>query len=134
MANLSLREAVKSFNVSRPTLTKSLNSGKLSGVRNGKGQWEIDPAELSRVYHPRKEEVANPSREEQVETTTSNSSSAQEIERLKADLALAMARAEAAEILAQERAERIEDLRRMLPFPSHPKQKSRFFWPWSNSR
>ena len=46
MANVSIREAVKIYQVSRPTLTKALKTGKVSGVQDGKGQWQIDPAEL----------------------------------------------------------------------------------------
>lgn len=132
MANLSLREAVKIFDVSRPTLTKAINSGKLSGVRNGKGQWEIDPAELSRAYRTRGTDHVKDGIGEQGKFTTENTSLAGELAKLKADLALAEARAEAAEKLAQERAERIDDLRRMLPPPQVP--KPRLKWPWKKSQ
>ena len=128
MKNLSLREAVKLFDVSRPTLTKALNTGKLSGIRNTKGQWEISPSELTRVYRPRNVETADHSNSEQVKFTTSNSLPNADFDKLKAELALAEARAEAAEKLAQERAERIEDLRRMLP-PPHT-STTRSLWPW----
>lgn len=117
MKNLSLREAVKAFDVSRPTLTKAINSGKLSGTRNSKGQWEISSSELARVYQPRTTQGETLDRGEQANFTTPNTNVSLEIERLRADLALAEARAEAAEKLAQERADRIEDLRRMLPAP-----------------
>jgi len=53
VANVSIREAVKFYRVSRPTLSKALKSGTISGVKDSKGQWEIDPAELARVYQPR---------------------------------------------------------------------------------
>lgn len=53
MALLSLREAERRFDVTRPTLTKALNSGKISGTKNDKGHWTIDTAELARVYKPR---------------------------------------------------------------------------------
>jgi hypothetical protein len=53
MALLSLREAERRFDVTRPTLTKALNSGKISGRKNDKGHWTIDHAELARVYAPR---------------------------------------------------------------------------------
>lgn len=131
MAKLSLREAVKLFDVSRPTLTKSLNSGRLSGVRNGKGQWEIDPAELARIYKPREPEVANDGKDEPGELATSNTPGPAELDRLKSALALAEARADSAEKLAQERAERIEDLRRLLPPPevANPR-RPRWQWPW----
>lgn len=132
MKNLSLREAVKAFNVSRPTLTKSLNNGKLSGVKNGKGQWEISPSELARVYQPRSVNTEIREQAEQVNFTTKNTAQNTEIERLKADLALAEARAEAAEKLAQERADRIEDLRRILPSlaTSEGASRPRGWWPW----
>lgn len=50
VGKLSLREAVKVFDVSRPTLRKSLKSGKVSGVQGGKGHWQVDAAELAHVY------------------------------------------------------------------------------------
>ena len=53
MALLSLREAERRFDVTRPTLTKALNSGKISGTKNDQGHWTIDTAELARVYKPR---------------------------------------------------------------------------------
>ena len=132
MAKLSLREAVKVFDVSRPTLTKSLNSGKLSGVRNGKGQWEIDPAELSRVYQTRQPEMANGGKNESGKLTAVNTPYPTELDRLKSALTLAEARADAAEKLAQERAERIEDLRRLLPPPPEDAtpRRPRWRWPW----
>lgn len=56
MANVSIREAVKFYQVSRPTLSKSLKNGIISGKKDDKGQWQIDPTELARVYQPRKVE------------------------------------------------------------------------------
>ena len=53
MANVSIREAVKLYQVSRPTLTKALKNGKISGIQDDKNQWQIDPAELARAYQPR---------------------------------------------------------------------------------
>jgi len=131
MANLSLREAVKEFNVSRPTLTKSLNSGKLSGVRNGKGQWEIDTSELARVYQRRVVNSEIGGKTEQGKFAGHDVPLSGEIEKLRTALALAEARAEAAEKLAQERSERIEDLRRILPPPNlSASGKPRGLWSW----
>ncbi|AUR02015.1 hypothetical protein [Phaeobacter inhibens] len=56
MPNITLRKAVEEFDVSRPTLTKALKSGKISGEKDGKGAWRVDPSELSRVYNPRRKE------------------------------------------------------------------------------
>ena len=142
MANLSIREAVKHYQVSRPTLTKALKSGKVSGTQDGQGKWSIEPSELTRVYQPRLF-TRNKTELEffgQVpdNLTVTNTLDLAELENLRAQLAelelravKAETRAEAAEVLAKERAERIEDLRRMLPAPDSLKTKRR--WLWSRS-
>ena len=130
MAHLSIREAVKHYQVSRPTLTKALKNGKISGVQDGKGQWQIDPAELARVYNPRETDPVKSVKEEPVNLTAENTPDYMEMERLKGALAVAEARADAAEKLAQERADRIDDLRRMLP-PPNISPRPRWRWPWS---
>jgi len=53
MGKISVREAVKHYQVSRPTLMKHLKSGKLTGSKDGQGTWEIDQSELTRVYKSR---------------------------------------------------------------------------------
>ena len=53
MAKISIREAVEQFQVSRPTLTKALNSGKVSGEKGESGAWLMETSELVRVYQPR---------------------------------------------------------------------------------
>ena len=137
MANLSIREAVKYYKVSRPTLTKALKSGKISGKQDGKGQWSIDPSEMARVYQSRPSTPETSSHHDygknQAKIAVLNTSDQAEMERLKAQLSeielrvvKAETRADAAELLAKERAERIEDLRRMLPVPDQPKRR----WWW----
>lgn len=125
MAKLSIREAVKFYSVSRPTLTKALKNGKLSGVQDGKGHWKIDRSELERVYSARTTDGETLPEN----FTTKNTPENVEIERLKVALSIAETRAEAAERLAQERGERIEDLRRLLPAPS-PAPEKRSIWDW----
>ena len=137
MANLSIREAVKHYQVSRPTLTKALKSGKISGTQDGQGKWSIDPSELARVYQPRLAvadalEPAQPGQPLE-NLTTQNTPDPGELEALRTQLVeielravKAETRADAAELLAKERAERIEDLRRMLPAPDQ--QKKRRWW------
>ena len=134
MANLSIREAVKYYQVSRPTLTKALKSGKISGTQDGQGKWSIDPSELARIYQPRA--VASDASKHvltgqpEAKLATPNTPDPAELEALRARLAdvelravKAETRADAAELLAKERAERIEDLRRMLPPPERPKKR-----------
>lgn len=140
MANLSIREAVKHYQVSRPTLTKALKSGKISGTQDGQGQWSIDPSELSRVYQPRTDTSTAPEQalagQSATIMTAQNTPDPTEFDALRSQLAevelravKAETRADAAELLAKERAERIEDLRRMLPPPEAPKKRR--WWKWS---
>lgn len=132
MANLSIREAVKHFDVSRPTLTKALKSGKVSGSQDDKGQWSIDPAELTRTYKARSGGENN----SPVNLSMKNTPDLVDLYDFRDRLAAAElravtaeTRADAAEVLAKERAERIEDLRRLLPAP--PSTERRRWWPWS---
>ena len=130
MDKLSLREAVKHFAVSRPTLSKALKSGKISGVQDGKGGWTIDPAELARVYPARLGDVVkldNGLAGHLPSVNSHNSVKIDELVGIRAELAAALQRAAVAEALADEREKRIEDLRRMLPAPD---TKPRRWWPW----
>lgn len=130
MANVSIREAVKIYQVSRPTLTKALKNGKISGVQDAKGQWQIDPAELARVYQPRMDSTAKGGKDEPENFTNKNTDLPGEVDTLKTRLAEAEQRAAVAEALAEERGKHIEDLRRMLPAPQEA-QRPGWRWPWS---
>ena len=44
--------AAKAVGKTKSTITKAIASGKLSAVKNDSGAWEIDVAELHRVYPP----------------------------------------------------------------------------------
>ena len=134
VANLSIREAVKHYQVSRPTLTKALKSGKVSGNQDEQGTWSIDPSELARVYQPRTLNQDASAHDLHGKTgealTTLNTPEKIEFEKLRTQLAelelravKAETRADAAELLAQERADRIDDLRRMLPAPESTKKR-----------
>lgn len=127
MAKISLREAAKHFDVSRPTLQKALKSGKISGVQDGQGHWTIDPAELTRVYQPRKAQTEKVDNTIPANLAIKNTPLPGEVEALKARLAEAEQRAAVAEALANERGKHIEDLRRMLPSPAQQRRK---WWRW----
>ena len=49
---LSLGQAAKETGKSKSVISNALKSGRLSGRRNDKGEWEIDPSELFRVFSP----------------------------------------------------------------------------------
>jgi len=50
MSKLSLNRAAKEANVAKKTILEALNSGRMSAGKSDKGHWEIDPAELFRVF------------------------------------------------------------------------------------
>ncbi|MCC8999559.1 MAG: hypothetical protein LM522_08685 [Candidatus Contendobacter sp.] len=49
---LSLSQAAKETGKSKSVIANALKKGWISGKHGVKGQWEIDPAELFRVYAP----------------------------------------------------------------------------------
>lgn len=119
MAKISINEAAKWFDVSRPTLLKHLRNGKITGEKdNGKG-WQIDASELARVYQSRSPSDDNPQPEKlPTVASTLNDDLKAENERLRADLAVASA-------LAEERGKRLDQLVPMLVY-----QRKKRWWPF----
>lgn len=127
MPKLSPRDAVKMYQVSRATLMRALSDGKISAEKTDSGHWQIDAAELARVYAPRT--TGNPvyrtspepigQRETPIEPPLDHA------------LELRLARAEAALEAEREKTallqQNLDDLRRMLPPPD---AKSRRWWSW----
>ena len=67
MPLLSISKAAKQFDVSRPTLQKALKDGTLTGKKvmaGGSESWQIDTAELSRLYALRNPDPADLSRQD----------------------------------------------------------------------
>jgi len=130
MPKLSPREAVKVYQVSRATLTKALLDGKISAEKTDAGHWQIDPAELARLYQPRApQKAASRTIPEQV-----NRSDPDQKPPLDHALELRLARAEAALDAEREKNEllqrNLDDLRRMLPAPDALLPQRRRWWPF----
>jgi excisionase family DNA binding protein len=53
MAKLSLRQAAQQAGVSKSTILRAVQKGRLSAGRTDKGGYSIDPAEVDRVYGDR---------------------------------------------------------------------------------
>ena len=53
---LSLKDAAEAVGMTKPALFKAIKSSRLSAIRNDKGEYQLDPAELFRVYPPPKTE------------------------------------------------------------------------------
>ena len=49
----TMGQAAIDAGVSKATLSRAIKSGKVSAKKNENGGWDIDPAELFRVYPPR---------------------------------------------------------------------------------
>lgn len=130
MTKLSMRQAAATFAVSRTTLTKDLERGKVSGSKDDAGQWRIDHSELLRVYQPRSSaKDARPDHARPID----HAGQGGDPPRPPApdDAAIRLARVEAE--LAAEREKtallerHLDDLRRMLP-PPDAKPRRRWWW------
>ncbi len=53
MTRLTLGKAAKAAGISKPSLSAAIKKGRVSASKNEKGHYEIDPAELFRVYPPK---------------------------------------------------------------------------------
>lgn len=53
MATLSIRDAARQAGVSRSSILRAIQSGRMSAPRKDDGGYAIDPAELFRVFEPR---------------------------------------------------------------------------------
>jgi hypothetical protein len=132
MPKLSLREATRRFAVSRATLNKHLAKGKVSGLRDDAGHWQIDAAELTRVYPPR--ETVGRTNPDQVDHIKPDQKAD-----VGHDISTRLAIAEAALEAEREKTallqRHLDDVRRMLPPPESPgdpalRKRPRSWWPW----
>src|SRR5437773_380441 len=48
----SLKQAADATGRAKPTILRAIQTGKISAKKTEIGEWEIDPAELHRVYPP----------------------------------------------------------------------------------
>lgn len=56
---ISIAKAAEEVDMSRVGLLKAIKKGKLSAQKDEHGEWQIDPAELFRVYPPKKPVTGN---------------------------------------------------------------------------
>ena len=74
--------AAKAVGKTKSTITKAIASGKLSAVKNDSGAWEIDVAELHRVYPPSPTKTVEIERKDIPIGNTENSKEIEALERL----------------------------------------------------
>ncbi len=79
----TLGTAAKTTGKSKTTISNAIKKGKISAKRNAHGAYEIDPAELHRVYPLTGQEDSNSGQNETPEKNTVNSALQVEVEILK---------------------------------------------------
>lgn len=99
----TIGEAAREVGMSKSTLSRAIKAGKISAVRTVHGAFEIDPAELFRVYPPKAQRAA-----QRVVTHDATDSEAHDAAAQAAEVEAATLRAEAAGLRAQ-----VEMLREM---------------------
>jgi hypothetical protein len=57
---LSLKAAAREAGIAKTTLLRAVRSGRVSAQKNDLGDWGIDPAELFRVFPPRRLDPQDP--------------------------------------------------------------------------
>ena len=97
----SLKQAADAVGKGKPAILKAIKSGRISAKKDDNGQWQIDPAELHRVYPVAATgNGSDTAPGEQQETPKESSAVAPEIEMLRERLA------EKDELIADLRAQR----------------------------
>lgn len=117
--NLTTAQAAQRAGVSRYVLNRAKKAGNLNPIRDNRGALLWDAGEIDRWAGERAQGAHTVPGDDiaQLRTALADAESrATDAER----------RAAVAEALADERAERIADLRRMLPEPGRPAR----LWPW----
>ena len=107
----SLGQAAKEVGLDKSTISRAIKRGKLSAQRQENGGYEIDPAELFRVFPPasQKPHVIGPPLDIPTETLVEN-------RELRSKL-------EAAELRLRDKDDEIRDLRRRLDAESEERRK-----------
>lgn len=119
MSKVSMAKAAKMFEVSRPTLAKHREQGKISGEKLGDA-WQFDIAELARVYPRRGASAETPEPSLHADLAEDDRGVAAD---LQAEIRVLQAKLEAAERVAEERGRHLDDLRRALSKPDQTPPK-----------
>ena len=80
---LSLGQAAKETGKSKSVISNALKSGRISGSKNDKGEWQIDPSELFRVFSKKNTLNSSEERNRTAENPLQNSLLEQEVNHLR---------------------------------------------------
>lgn len=140
----SLSEAANAVGKNKTTIQRAIKSGKISASKNESGTYEIDPAELHRVFPPATAQRNTPqaqSNDAQRLAVAFETSTLERISELEKEVAVSQSRSISLEEQRQQMTETIEDLRgrldraeaRVTALLIAPTPKRRSWWPWGRS-
>lgn len=113
----SLVEAARAVGKNKTTIQRAIKSGKISASKKDSGAYEIDPAELHRVFPPatmQRDAQQTQSNGTQHPHVASETSALERIAELEKELAVSQSRTLGLEEQRQQMTETIEDLRGRL--------------------
>ena len=124
MQFLTLNQAAKAATKSKSAVLEAIRSGRLSAIRNDLNQWQIDPAELFRVYPVERPETEQQNNKQNTDQPQQNALLMEKIGHLEKQLQTA----EKDRDQWQQQAERITMLlthqqQLALPNPEPPQKK-----------
>lgn len=139
MPLVSVSGAAKLFQVSRPTLQRALKEGNISGLKvlsGGSETWQIDTAELARLYKLRDPDAGKLTRHENENEPAIDVSNQSETSNLTGEVVrglegqLQAIREELAAALAvsEERRRLLDEMVKALPRPAEPERPRRGLW------
>ena len=117
---LSLGQAAKETGMDESTISRAIKSGKLSATRKENGGYEIDPAELFRVFAPASKKTEPLALAPDI---AMDGSSENQILRLQWEAAALRMQWEAATLRIQDKDEEIRDLRHRLDIEGEERRK-----------
>lgn len=128
-------EAATATGLNTATITRAIKKGRISATKSDTGAWQIDPAELHRVFPPLaskslpQDQMQGYASEDQRESKSANNALQGELETMRERLAAVEQRAVVAEALAEERGKRLDQLVPLLPKAAPaPVTDSRSWW------
>jgi hypothetical protein len=117
---LSLGQAAKETGMDKSTISRAIKSGKLSATRKENGGYEIDPAELFRVFAPASKKTEPLAL---APDTAMDGSSENQVLRLQLEAAALRMQLEATTLRIQDKDEEIRDLRHRLDIEGEERRK-----------
>ena len=86
----TLGEAAKATGISKASISRAINSGRISAVKNESGAFSIEPVELHRVYPPKSSATVSGTPSETVRNTEGNIGNTSDFNVLQARLDAAL--------------------------------------------